>query len=245
MDTPGFDIYLVPAGPQGYELYCEVEGRMAALRDGRVDGDPDANVRGWRGWMARTFQQAVTYIDNERQRRHERAHLLPHRTWAQRMRDRLMAWVAERVAEQRLLWHLRTEHDATVHHPDDLSGQDAAGIVLRSLKRDARRHLVWMVIDGCGFLAALPFTALPGPNVPAYYFSFRMIGHGLSAMGARHGLRRVTWRYEPSGAMTDLRACVGADASQRDAIAHEVAARLNLRQLATFVERLTVVKPML
>jgi hypothetical protein len=64
-------------------------------------------------------------------------------------------------------------------------------------------------------------------------------------MGARHGLTHVTWRYVRSGEMTELRACTGLDAAASDALAHDVAARLNLRHLATFVERMTAVKPVI
>ena len=91
----------------------------------------------------------------------------------------------------------------------------------------------------------LPLAPLPGPNLPGYYFTFRAVGHLLSTMGARHGMRRVVWKYVPSAEMTDLRACASLDPAARDAIAHRVAARLNLPHLATFVERMTAVKPVL
>jgi len=237
MNAPGIDIHLVPVGPQGYELYCEVEGQTAVQADGRAEG--------LRGRISQGFQRAILYIEKERQRRHERAPETLGRAWAQRARDRVMAWVAERVAEQRLLWHLRTQASATLHHPDDLNDRQASAIVMASLRRDARRHFVWMIIDACGFLAFLPLTAIPGPNLPTYYFSFRMVGHFLSAMGARHGLTRVGWTYVRSEEMTALRGCAGLAAAARDALAADVAARLNLRRLATFVERMTAIKPVL
>jgi hypothetical protein len=234
IDAPGIEIHLVPVGSQGYELYCEVDGKTVVHADGEG--------RGLRSRISRAFHRALIYIENERQRRHERAHQSHRRTWVQRVRDRVMAWTAERVAEQRLLWHLRTEHAATVHHPDDLPEAQASTIVMASLRRDARRHLVWMIVDAFGFLAFLPLTAIPGPNLPAYYFAFRTVGHFLSAMGARHGLKRVGWSYVSSVEMTELRACAGLAAAARDALAHDVAARLKLRHLATFVERMTAVR---
>jgi len=237
MSVPGIDIQLVPVGSQGYELYCEVERQTSA----RV-GDEE---RGLGGRLAKSFHGVLTYIENDRQRRHEQAHQPHPQTWFQRARDRVMAWIAERVAEQRLLWHLRTETAATLHCPDDLTDAQASAIVMASLRRDLRRHLIWMCIDACGFLAFLPLSLIPGPNLPTYYFSFRMIGHFLSALGARNGRRRVAWSYRPSAAMTALRACAGLEPEARDALAHDVAARLNLRHLARFVERMTAVKPML
>lgn len=237
MKAPGIDIHLVPVGSQGYELYCEVE-RQAVVR-------ADEHERGLGGRLSRSFHRVLTYLENERQRRHERAHQPHPQTWYQRTSDRVMAWIAERVAEQRLLWHLRTESSATLHHPDDLTDAEASAIVLASLRRDGRRHLFWMCVNACGFLVFLPLSLIPGPNLPTYYFSFRMIGHFLSALGARNGRRRVIWRYAPSAEMTALRACATLEPEARDSLAHDVAGRLNLRHLATFVERLTAVKPML
>jgi hypothetical protein len=237
MNTPGIDIHLVPVGLRGYELYCEVEAQTAA--------QPEAAASGLRGRISQAFHRAIVYIENERQRRHDLAHQHEPRTRGQRIRDRVMAWVAERVAEQRLLWHLRTQHAATVHHPDDLSDIEASTIVKTSLSRDVRRHTIWMVVDACVYLASLPLTAIPGPNLPAFYFGFRAVGHLLSAMGARHGLKRVKWTYAGSAEMTALRALGGLDATARDRLAADVAARLNLRRLATFVERMAVVKPVL
>lgn len=237
MKPPGIDIHLVPVGSQGYELYCEVERQTTVRADDRPGGFGDR--------LSRSFHRVLIYIENDRQRRHERAHQPRPQTWFQRARDRVMAWIAERVAEQRLLWHLRTESSATMHHPDDLTDAQARAIATASLSRDARRHFVWMIIDACGFLAFLPLSLIPGPNLPTYYFSFRMIGHFLSALGARNGLRRVAWSYVPSAEMTELRACAALEPAARDALAHDVAKRLNLRHLATFVERLSAVKPML
>jgi hypothetical protein len=235
--TPGIDIHLVPVGRQGCELYYEVAAQAVVPVEGERGGP--------RGRVSKLFHQTLEYVDKERQRRHERAHQSERRTLVQRGWDRVMAWAAERVAEQRLLWHLRSQHAATVHHPDDLSDEQAATIVMASLRHDARRHMVWAVVDACGFLALLPLSAIPGPNLPCYYFAFRMAGHFLSAMGARHGLKHVAWRYVPNRALTELRGCDALDVPAREALAHDVAARLNLRHLATFVERMTAVRPVL
>ena len=96
--------------------------------------------------------------------------------------------LAERVAEQRLLWFLRSERAVTAHHPDDMPADDAERWVRSELRRDSLRHLVWMFVDGGIYLASLPLTPIPGPNVLSLYFSFRAIGHFLSWLGARHGL---------------------------------------------------------
>ena len=153
MNAPGIDIHLVPVGPQGYELYCEVEPQAAEQRDGQSAG--------LLGKLSNGFHRAVAYVENERQRRHERAHEAGRRTWSQRLRDRTMAWIAERVAEQRLLWHLRTQQAARVHHADDLTDGQASAIVMTTLRRDARRHLMWAIIDAC---ADSTFATCSGVN---------------------------------------------------------------------------------
>ena len=230
-----FAIYLVPVGPAGYELYCEV--------DEHAPVPAAAESAGLRRRLAGAFQRALAYIEDERRKRHEHAVNQVRRSWSQRLRDRMAAWMAERVAEQRLLWHLRTQHAVVARHPDDLMPEQVSGVVRATLRRDARRHAWWALIDGCGYLGSLVLTPLPGPNLLAYYFVFRTVGHILSAVGARHGLRRVQWQYEPCPPLTDLRACAGMAPDRRDALAHEVARRLALEHLERFVERVAAAGP--
>ena len=229
------DIYLVPVGSDGYELYCEVDEHapLPAAREGSA----------LRQRLSRAFQQALAWLEDERRKRHEHASSHVNRTWAQRLRDRMVAWMAERVAEQRLLWHLRTQHAAVARHPDDLTPEQALEIVRGSLRRDARRHLWWALIDACGYLFSLVLTPLPGPNLPAYYFSFRSLGHILSTVGARHGLKRVRWEGVPCSPLTELRACAEMEPDLRDALAHDVATRLALGHLERFVERVAAAGP--
>ena len=41
--------------------------------------------------------------------------------WLARIQDRLIAWVAERIAEQRLLWNLRRQTAVVAAHPPDMT----------------------------------------------------------------------------------------------------------------------------
>jgi hypothetical protein len=232
--APGIDmnIYLVPVGPERYELYCEVDDHHAA-----VGGE---NARGWRQRASGVFHRGLAYIDSERRQRLARASAAESRTRGQRIRDRVIGWLAERVAEQRLLWHLRSQTAVTAHHPDDRSSAEAEDVVQRSLRSDGRRHLVWMLVDAFIYLASLPLTPIPGPNVLALYFSFRAAGHLLSWMGARHGLRRVQWQYAACAPLTTLRHVPTMNPSSRETLAREVAAQLTLRHLDTFVERIAL-----
>ncbi len=229
------DIYLVPAGRHHYGLYCEVEDRRPSPED--------AARQGWRAALSRRFHQGLAFLEAERRGRLAKATAAERRTRLQRLRDRALGWLAERVAEQRLLWFLRSEREVRAHHPDDMPADDAERWVRSELRRDGLRHLVWMFVDGGIYLASLPLTPIPGPNVLSLYFSFRAIGHFLSWLGARHGLRHVSWHYAASGPLAELRRLPGMKPADQAALAREIGARLNLRHLDRFVARMALAGP--
>ena len=86
------------------------------------------------------------------------------------------------------------------------------------------------------FLQGLLFL-VPGPNLIAYYFAFRMVGHYLSIRGARHGLNSVQWNPAGSEALSSLRGAIDLDATGRDERVRQVEAALGLEHLAKFFER--------
>jgi hypothetical protein len=229
------DIYLVPAGRHHYGLYCEVEDRR--------QGSGDETRPGWRAALGRQFHRSLAYLEAERRDRIERAAAAERRTRLRRLRDRALGWLAERVAEQRLLWFLRSERDVTAHHPDDMPADDAERWVRSELRRDGIRHLIWMFVDAGIYLVSLPLTPIPGPNVLSLYFSFRAIGHFLSWLGARHGLRHVSWRYKASSPLAELRRLPGMKPGDQAALAREIASRLNLRHLDRFLARMALAGP--
>ncbi len=78
---------------------------------------------------------------------------------------------------------------------------------------------------------------VPGPNVLAYYFAFRMVGHFFSLRGARQGLEGwpgATKRARRSQ-ICDARSHVGPDV--REDRVRDVADRLRLEHLAAFFGR--------
>ncbi len=145
--------------------------------------------------------------------------------------------MAERIAEQRLLWHLRKETAAALFYPADLSETDADRIVRATLQRDFDRHLRALVLNSLALILSAALIVLPGPNVIGYYFLFMVVSNFLSLRGARQGLRRVVWDAHPSDALVELRHAIALDAPTREARVLDVAARLHLQDLATFVER--------
>jgi hypothetical protein len=113
-----------------------------------------------------------------------------------------MRWVAESIAEQRLLWQLRGKDAVLLVYPDDVTEAQARQLLKRSLQRDWERHRFWLVVDSLGAAGSALLILLPGPNFIGYYFLFRIVGHFLSLRGARQGLVRVTWTVAASGPLS-------------------------------------------
>jgi K+-H+ exchange-related protein len=231
------EVYVIPLGspPQErYELYCEVPD------DDDGDGVPDAQQGFFKGLIAK-FRTTLRRVEQERResRSAEREAREP-RSFTRRVRDRLLCWVAERIAEQRLLWHLRRQDSALAVYPEDLTGEQATAIIRRNLRRDAERHRRWLLVDGVLFVASGLLVLVPGPNVVAYYFGFRLVGHYLSMRGARQGLDGVAWTLQPSAPLADLRRVATLPADAREDHVRDVASRLRLEHLTAFFERVAL-----
>jgi hypothetical protein len=226
------DVYLIPVGPDRYELYYEDHGDTENV----LGDEPPA------GWVASAYQKfrtALATVEVERQTGIPRVHEGP-RTWTERMKDRAMCWAAEKIAEQRLLWRLRKETHVRMFHPDDMTGERAWATIQSMLQGEADRHLKWTIIDGGLFALSGIVALVPGPNILAYYFGFSLVGHYLSRRGARHGLIEVQWDKRPSVQLSQLRHAITLASHEREQQVHRVAAELHLQHLATFFERTSV-----
>ena len=218
-------VFLVPLGGQRYELYCERQP---------VHGDEDAPVGG--GWFAGVRQKFSAMLKQAEDQQEEAAP--PSAGLLARLQARMMAWVAERVAEQRLLWNLRGCDAAVVTHPDDVPFEQVMGIVQQSMRADHGRHLRWLIVDTLLFVGSGVFFFVPGPNLIAYFFAFRLVGHWLSMRGAAQGRDRTSWSGRPSAGMTALRAAVALPAHDRARAIEPIAQELGLPRLPLFVERM-------
>jgi len=226
------DVYLVPVGADKHELYCEVPDEPP--------DEPDVPAEAQRGFFHRMREKFREMLaEAERERRHARSTAVQG-GWLVRFKARSMRWVAESIAEQRLLWHLRRQTEACLFYPDDLDEARAIGAMRASLARDFDRHRFWLILDTLGFLASGLLMLVPGPNLLAYYFAFRLVGHYLSLRGARQGLSHVQWRTQKSEALSELRRAIHLEPSVRERRVNEVAVRLRLEHLATFFERTAV-----
>lgn len=219
------DVYLVPVALNRHELYCE----HVDLEPARDDPSP-----------TRTIRERITAIYRRALKEGEEARRDGDSVASHPHRGRVRRWVtsrlAESVAEQRLLWRLRRESAAELVYPAALSESRASEIRRGCLRSDLDRRRLWCVIDTLLALLCAPFTLIPGPNLPAYYFVFRAVGHFLAMRGAQHGLSKMTWTYRASAPLATMYAAVALDADARATEVEHVGAQLGLSDLALFVE---------
>jgi len=233
------DVFLVPVGRDNYELYCEHVDEPEAHGEG-----PQSGFFVWLkspslffAWLKYRFHRMLAEAERERRRGYVAA---DRDTWFQQTKRWTMRWVAENIAEQRLLWNLRRHSDATLHYPDDITEEAATGVMKAQLARDYDKHRFWLVINSILMVASAALILIPGPNIIGYYFAFRVVGHLFSVRGASNGLARVHWTPLASGPLTDLRCALSLDAVGRLRQAEEVASRLRLEHLVTFFQRTAV-----
>jgi hypothetical protein len=226
------DVYVIPVASDRHELYCEHDGA-----DADVAGDEPPQGRFAK--LYANFREALARVEEERLSGEKRAHDGP-RSWTERMKDRALCWIAEKIAEQRLLWRLRNESELMLHYPDDVTADSAIADARAELQREADRHMKWIIIDSLLFVLSGVFFFVPGPNLIAYYFGFRLVGHYLSRRGARHGLSEVRWQSCASPQLSRLRRVLVLEPHERDREVHEVASALQLPHLAKFFERTSV-----
>jgi hypothetical protein len=224
------DVFVIPLGRERYELYCE--------QPVELDGYADTPSPGFVSRLLQRFS-ALLRAAEERQQRRTGAPDEP-KSWVGRIQDKFLAWMVERVAEQRLLWNLRGKTSAVAVHPQDMEFDQVMVLIRRGLQSDYERHRMWLVIDSIGLLASLALTLIPGPNVIGFYFTFRVGGHFLSMRGAAQGLRKVRWTGRPCPPLGELRDIVGMEPHARDERIQDIAARLRLQHLSTFFERMAV-----
>jgi hypothetical protein len=226
------DVFLIPtATADQYEMYYEAP-------DDDVVEEPTEG-RGIVRRVRARFSEMLREAEEWRHKRHE-AETEPAGL-VTRLRRRAMGFVVERIAEQRLLWHLRKADCVCAQIPTDMSVEQGNSIIRAMLKKDLDHHFKWIWIDLLLLILVTPLVVIPGPNVPGFYFTFQVCGHFLSYRGAKRGLSdQVQWTVRQNAALTELRALLAASAPQRLRRIHELAARLRLQHLATFFEQVAI-----
>ena len=216
-------VYLVPTAGPRYEMYCEVS-----------TSPPSDEAREGTVWsrLVRGFRRMVAEGEADR---HAQPAGLGERG---RLRRAITRRIAEAVAEQRLLWHLRHETTAVLVHPDDVTGPAARSLSQALFTAEFAKHRRWCAIDALITAVTGPvFFFVPGPNVVSWYFAFRALGHYFALRGAKQGMTGVGWTTRASPALTDLRTALSLDRDLRDRRVAEIAASLGLDRLPVFIER--------
>jgi hypothetical protein len=225
------EVFVIPVGSNRFELYYEQQ-----IEEREPDEAPEST-----GIIAR-FQRRFSELLREAEEHGDEETAQTAASWTQRVRDRMMSWIARRIAEQRLLWNLRKQDRVVAVHPSDTAFELVLPQIQHSLHRDFERHRFWLFLDTVGLIASGLLAILPGPNLIAYYFVFRVGGHWLSLRGARQGLRCVHWESRPCDPLNELRSALLLPRRERYSRVQQIAATLHLRKLPTFFERVTTKK---
>jgi hypothetical protein len=223
------DVFLVPVAPDRYELYCEEPDEP------EPPANDDTPRPGFFRRMALRFRETLAEAERVRHLGSQPGDVNP--SFFGRVKARTLRWVAESVAEQRLLWQLRGRDAVLLIYPDDVTEAQARQLLKRSLTRDWEKHRFWLCVDVLGAAASTPLIFLPGPNFLGYYFVFRIVGHFLSLRGARQGLYRVTWAVEGSAPLSSLRTMIDEAPDARADRVDAIATTLRLEHFANFFQR--------
>jgi len=216
-------IYLVPIGARRFELYSEPPDAT----------HPSAPPPGY--WHRLSHRLHERWHDAVRTARRVDSKAT---VWT-RARDWAVRRTAETIAEQRTLWTLRHCARPSLVHPSDLSAAQAASERDRMLAGARTHHARWLAFDLAAFVASGLLVLLPGPNLIAYYFLFRLIGHFLSWRGARQAMQ-AAWDLRGEPALAELGRLADLPRDARASRVDAIAAGLNLPSLAAFFDRTAV-----
>ena len=219
------DVYLVPIGRDRYECYYEAEEIEETVEPGE------------RGFFARMRHRFNEQLKEAERARHQKVIEEP-KTFVGRWHKRSMRWIAERIAEQRLLWHLRTAKTARLHTSQDLVPSDAEAIMRDTMRRDADFHRNRLIPHTLALILSAAVAVIPGPNVLGYLFTFTVVGHFLAWRGAVNALNGVSWTVVSNPALTDLRYAFSLEGDARHRLIKDVAHRLHMPKMARFVEQM-------
>lgn len=210
------------------------DGRREPYFEPAVDQSLAADAE-TRGWLARLRSRFLATLHDLERRAHEARTAAAPRRWTGRLERQIVSWLASRIVEQRLLWHLRGEASVALHHAARDAGTDALQAMRDELTRDRARHLRGALLHGTLLLLSAPIAVIPGPNLLGYVFTFTAVGHALACLGAHHGLRGVKWQPVSDEALTALGDALRPDAAP--GARAEALARLPLTRLSLFVDR--------
>jgi hypothetical protein len=213
-------VFLLPIGRERFDLYSESSDDAADSHG--AEGHPQ-------GWTARANERWQNLVQSAR--RGEATSRVG------RLRDSVVRRLAESIAEQRTLWALGRQIDATLVFPSGLGGDQAEAIRNRLIADARRHHALWLAVDFPLLVVSAVLAPIPGPNVIAYYLAFRVVGHLLTWRGARQAMKSIRWTLQPEPSLDELAALIEAPAADRAERLEAIGAGLHLTRLAAFVGR--------
>ena len=123
-----------------------------------------------------------------------------------RMRRRVMGFVVERIAEQRLLWHLRKATEVCARIPADMQQAEADRVIRAMLKKDADHHLKWMLIDFALLVLSAPLIVRARARTCRASISRSRSSATSSRCAAPNRVcRACTWTFTASEDLAELR----------------------------------------
>lgn len=226
-------MYLVPVGSGRFELYSEPPDDVAP---GGLPSERD-------GFWRRLARGAHERWQHAAHAAHAASGADESEGRLARARDWMVRRIAESIAEQRTLWSLHGVPSASFVYPSELSDASAAAVRARMLAHARRHHGWWLILDLVGVAVSAVLALLPGPNLLAYYFALRVVGHYLSWRGARQAMDRTSWRARAEPALTELGRLAHLPHAERAERVAGIAARLHLPRLAALFDRVAVPTP--
>ena len=217
-------VYLVAVGRNRFEFYSEPRDEAPA-----EPNEEAGKLHRWAHTASVKWHELV-----------EQARLGAANSRLGRFRDRVVCKLAENIAEQRTLWGLRGCLQATLVYPSTL-GEAEARRTLQAMAAHARRyHFRWLAVDLLLAIASGVLALVPGPNLLAYYFLFRLIGHLQSWRGARQAAERIEWTLTADEGLSELASLVNVPRAARALRVEAIAERLNLPRLSAYFDRVAV-----
>jgi hypothetical protein len=217
-------VFLVPAGHSRFELYSEPPDDQSPA--------PSEQAGVVRRWAHAASVKWHELVKTARQG-------APAGRFG-RWRDAAVCKLAESIAEQRTLWSLTDASCASLRYPSMLEDTAARAQLARQHATARSHHLRWLIIDTVIFVATAALAIVPGPNLLAYYFAFRLIGHFQSWRGARRAIEGIAWTFDPDASLAELASLVDVPREARASRVAAIAAGLNLSRLSAFFDRVAV-----
>jgi Mitochondrial K+-H+ exchange-related len=181
-------IYLLLIDHARFFFYSDESEASHDPDDAEVSSNPPpAGVHGWFRARYQRFHSAWLHADSG-------ALLWMRRSW-----DWLHSWAHPDETMLARLWSARR---VDLHHPAARSADEVRTIWTDYLKRQGRRHLAWLIVNGVIAPFALLLFVLPGPNLIGYWFAYRAIHHSLVVWGIRRVQRnKVLTELHPMAAL--------------------------------------------